>query len=391
MHCEKQLEAIKALKPENRILHLDSSGKFCKITKDMNDQYQQLMNYVFLLKDVSDFEKPATIINEVITSKQDTCRISEMFLLYKHNYRKLFDTALVFRLIVLDLSWASIHAILEVLNLETVEQYAYRIFNYASKSNDEELSKQKSYLSSCVSHTMHRFTRGLKRQVKFINSELRTFAVCCFSLLVNSTDLDSTKQIFSLMCKVFKSNYTDETVTQAIESLQALIQLRPEDSTEIKKVIQEIHENIEVNENEESVFEQEFEDEWYTETQHRHTIKAASPFTKLYAEIEQNVVITDTENVNPLCNQDFINFLQANFMPYIFIWAGFVYRQIKEANITRLSQGVIEKCFATKRRTIPKPIVPARHIQASLKDALADCAINRKINDLEEKSNQKGI
>ena len=118
-----------------------------------------------------------------------------------------------------------------------MEQYAYRIFNYASKSNDEELSKQKSYLSSCVSHTMHRFTRGLKRQVKFINSELRTFAVCCFCLLVNSTDLDSTKLIFSLMCKVFKSNYTDETVTQAIESLQALIQLRPEDSTEIKKVI----------------------------------------------------------------------------------------------------------------------------------------------------------
>ena len=76
----------------------------------MNDQYQQLMNYVFILKDVSDFEKPGIIINEVITSRQDTCRISEMFLLLKHNYRKLFDTTLVFPLIVLDLSWASKHA-----------------------------------------------------------------------------------------------------------------------------------------------------------------------------------------------------------------------------------------------------------------------------------------
>lgn len=109
MHCEKQLQAIKALKEENRILHLDSSGKYCLITREMNDQYQQLMNYVFILKDVSDFEKPAIIINEVITSRQDTCLIGEMFLLLKHNYRKLFDTTLVFRLIVLDLSWASIH------------------------------------------------------------------------------------------------------------------------------------------------------------------------------------------------------------------------------------------------------------------------------------------
>jgi hypothetical protein len=131
----------------------------------MNDQYQQLMNFGFILKDVSDFEKPGIIINEVITSRQDTCRISEMFLLLKHNYRKLFDTTLVFRLIVLDLSWASIHAILEILNLETVEQYANRIFKYSNGTNEEHSTKHQSFLSSRVSHTMHRFTRCLKRQV----------------------------------------------------------------------------------------------------------------------------------------------------------------------------------------------------------------------------------
>ncbi len=53
-----------------------------------------------------------------------------MFHLLKHNYKKLFDTALFFRLIVLDLSWASIHAILEVLKMETIEEYAQRIFKY---------------------------------------------------------------------------------------------------------------------------------------------------------------------------------------------------------------------------------------------------------------------
>ena len=147
--------------------------------------------YVFLLKDASDFEKPATIINEVITSRHDTCRIGEMFHLLKHNYRKLFDTTLSFRLIVLDLSWASIHAALEVLNMENVEEYSQRLFNYASlKANDS--SRVKSFLSSCVSHTMHRFTRGLKKHVKFFNNECKTFAVCCFSLLVNCTDLESS-------------------------------------------------------------------------------------------------------------------------------------------------------------------------------------------------------
>ena len=43
---------------------------------------------------------------------------------------------------------------------------------------------------------MHRFRRALKRQVKFIDKEHKTFAVLCFSLLLNSLDLASAKDIF---------------------------------------------------------------------------------------------------------------------------------------------------------------------------------------------------
>jgi hypothetical protein len=293
------------LKPENRILHLDSSGKYCKITKEMNDQYQQIMNYVFLLKDISDLQKPATIINEVITSRHDTCRISEMFLLLKHNYRKLFDATLIFRLIVLDLSWASIHAILEVLNLETVEDYADRIFKYANKVNDEA-STLKSFLASCVSHTMNRFTRGLKRQVKFLNAESRTFSVCCFSLLVNSTDLDSTKHIFTLMCTVFLNTYTNDAVNQAILALQALIQLRPDDSTEVKKIIQEIfsYDGADTHDDEETVNQNIIEDDWFIRPS--TSIKASSPFTKVYTDIESATLHVESENINLLSNKEFI-------------------------------------------------------------------------------------
>ncbi len=110
MQCERQLNAIRDVEPQHAVLHVDSCGKIGKITKEMKDQYKQLMNYVFLLKHASDFNKPSIIVNEVITSRHDTCRQGEMFHLMKHNYGKLFDSTLSFRLIVLDLSWASIHA-----------------------------------------------------------------------------------------------------------------------------------------------------------------------------------------------------------------------------------------------------------------------------------------
>ena len=62
---------------------------------------------------------------------------------------------------------------------------------------------------------MHRFTRGLKRQVKFLEDELKSFAVFCFSLLLNCTDLESSKSIFELICIVFLNEYTDNTVEKA--------------------------------------------------------------------------------------------------------------------------------------------------------------------------------
>ena len=62
---------------------------------------------------------------------------------------------------------------------------------------------------------MHRFTRALKRQVNFPDKEIRTFAVLCFSLLLNSTDLDSSKEIFKQMCTVFLSEKYSSEVDKA--------------------------------------------------------------------------------------------------------------------------------------------------------------------------------
>jgi hypothetical protein len=61
-------------------------------------------------------------------------------LLLKNNYRKNFGTAPKFRIIGMDLSWVIIHAALEVLNGETIEEYANRIYEY-SKIKTSEFNK----------------------------------------------------------------------------------------------------------------------------------------------------------------------------------------------------------------------------------------------------------
>jgi hypothetical protein len=193
MHCELQLEKINAIDANNRVLHVVASGGLCKITNNMNDQYQQVINNCFLLKDLSNYEgTPGIVVNETITSRQDTTRIGEMFYLLKCYFKKVFDSALSFKYVVSDLSWATIHACLEILNLETTEDYGRRIFNFANKVSNQG---GMCFLSSCVSHTTHRFTRGLKRQVAFEDCEQKEFA-CFLYLSIPATK--STARRFSV-------------------------------------------------------------------------------------------------------------------------------------------------------------------------------------------------
>jgi hypothetical protein len=55
----------------------------------------------------------------------------------------------------------------------------------------------------------------LKRQVTFEDIEHKTFAVLCFSLLLNRTDLDSIKDFFKLILTVFKSQRYSTEVERA--------------------------------------------------------------------------------------------------------------------------------------------------------------------------------
>jgi hypothetical protein len=163
------------------------------------------MNYVFKLKYLSDLEIPGVVVNETITSRHDTDRISEIHLLLKNNYRRKFGS-LYFRLIGMDLSWATIHPTLEVLYMETINDYSNRIYKISKKEIDIDNKSSKSYLASSCSHTMHRFTRALKRQVKFIDKNTKLLLFFVFFLLLNSLDLASSKDIFRLIFIVFKSD-----------------------------------------------------------------------------------------------------------------------------------------------------------------------------------------
>ena len=91
----------------------------------------------------------------------------------------------------------------------------------------------------------------------------------------------------------------------------------------------------------------------------------------------------DSLTANYLYNIDFILFLNENFMPYIFIWSGFIFRNLnfKGKNgetITHLTSGSIEKEFGTiKKANGHLGLHPADYVQTRVASTLTNCVVSQ--------------
>ena len=282
LQMEIQLRAFRCIPPDRRMLQVDATGSLTKINKK-DREFPTILNYFMLARDFGKLEKPAFNVTEMISSRHDTFSISEMFHHFIFNFKRLFPREpLVCRVLVSDYSWPTIHSALYMFNDgEKIEQYYWRIWWLALEAESNEASQvsvdackihsmtekdalfakiskilsdmSKSFaekqptaaarksshllLASCCSHTMHRFTRALKKLKIFGEASHFSFAVFCFSLLVNCTDLKTSVAVFSLICITFKSHVDDELSVNARTKLVRLIEQRPAEREELEHVI----------------------------------------------------------------------------------------------------------------------------------------------------------
>ena len=141
--------------------------------------------------------------------------------------------------------------------------------------------------------------------------------------------------------------------------------------------------------NNEDISEKEFQNKI-------QTIKGASPFTKNYINIEQTILtklneesFQDLES-NDLYNQDFIDFLQKNFMPYHFLWGGFVYRGLPFSEITtHLTDGPVENLFYFRKQLISESVTPSVYINSTVFNILGQCKRKRSNDQSEDEQSDE--
>ena len=138
LELESQYVALHKLPLNRRILHMDATGRLIKIPNYMKE-YSRILTYAFIAQDLDKLSNETSeknsnylLLSETSTSKHDTSQISSMFLNLVSNFYSLYPLDHLCYMLVLDLSWASIHAAVKQLNNETFSEYNNRVLRMAS-------------------------------------------------------------------------------------------------------------------------------------------------------------------------------------------------------------------------------------------------------------------
>ena len=179
------------------------------------------------------------------TSRHDTYQIKDFIHLFKSDFEKGLKKQLNFRLVCSDYSFAEMHAIIQALNIETINDYCDRVYIYCVKNLDFNKS-EKSWLISCVSHTMHRFSKGINNLfTKDKRKSNGKFECFLFSIMLNCNSLNELTRIFENIVIVYKSKTKSKQFQDAYDLLIKLIKNRKlyveDDSFQNDKYVEKLY------------------------------------------------------------------------------------------------------------------------------------------------------
>ena len=430
LYTEMQLQCLKCLPYKRRILHIDNMDSLVSIPKRFRNQ-STILNFFLLLKDAHDLfniqqydsivDAKTLMLSELSSSRYDIYGMTSYLKLLKADHEFLYqldEDKFSFRLIIIEYSWNVINSCLEVFNLENLEAYAQRVFNYSQGIDYDDTSK--SWIYVCSTHTMNKFCKSIS---KIIDSDyIRLFACFCFSLLLNSSDLAICSQYFELICHVFLSRYSTALSNSSFNKLQTAIHARPLIKEEVIKLLDgtgiidsgkrvkiNLSNDINSANNSSNINggqqqqQQASSDEYLTSDENEilnfKQIQDQMPFTLHFQAIFEscfNIVKFESEkqtnyDQNVYYCPQFIQLLIEYYLPYSFLWAGFVLRDIYNPNgtgvatntannsnnyyVTRLTNSCVRKFSSSKKQKGLENVLclPDKYASDSYKSIKSNC------------------
>ena len=387
LYLNESLECVHKTPKSERILFFDATGGLVNIPNKNNraseiTDNKRILNYFALFKGVNDFDKPdqSALIAELCSASHTTNKISSFFDMVKERYQNKYNSSLAFRLAVLDYSWASIHGLLKSLNTETVQDYAKRVFALAK--GEIEVDSDKTWFASCAAHTMKRFINSLNKQLnKDVSNGLKTFAILCFSLLLQSMSLSEFAEYLEHIFVVFNTEAYDDNVVKSEKFLRESISKRQINDFDEQKIEKEYNQSMSNDKHEQY---DNLEDEYSINSANinsvntnsannkKKTIKESTPFYDYFnRKINEFQLKYDTQagdaRINPFFCSEYFQLLNDKYLPYCFIWSSFTLQNLNaDNNINRITNGIVEQYNGFRKSLSKKNLLPHIYAMQSL-------------------------
>ena len=217
MYCEEQLRIlIRSIKTGSCTLHIDATGK---IVENIPDQQKRVYYYTIVLPNPK-VGKPPIPVAEMISNSHDTPDLTHFFARVVHSMKQLRSNINMPYQIVIDYSWALLHACLLGFNGETIHTYLTRSWSRVT-SSDYQSTQSKTTIHMCSSHLLHSIARKMSELTK--DKGLKQFILFCVAGMQRCTQLKSLERIFSNLCIVLLSKTQNGQFRDARNFLRTVI------------------------------------------------------------------------------------------------------------------------------------------------------------------------
>jgi len=325
MYTQEQLDIIDV---NDQIAHFDATGSIVRKPRDI--YCKRIMYYVMVIK------KGESIIPivEMITSEHDIPSICILLKRYRHFIETNRRKWPLFKVVVVDWSWALINSLMNEWNRLDVTDYLKQVYSCLDKGlpmNDTLL-----IVHTCCAHFMKRVSSYIhKKFPKCIG--IKTFVLECLAIMLMSTEILELDEIFKEFITILlvpDAQKTEISITR----------------------LQEFHKKSyiidEIEDTEES---EDFEDDsLLTNNKNENRIFTASPFftryNNIYVKVKEQVQIDD-DITNKYYNWEIAEYITYKLMPFAPMWTSILLSSVIPG-VARLSNAYVESYFNIVKKEI---------------------------------------
>lgn len=324
MYSQSQLDIIDV---NDQIAHFDSTGSVIRKPKDI--YCKRIMYYAMVIK------KGESIIPiaEMITSNHDIPSICILLKRYRQFVEMNRRKWPLFKVVVVDWSWALINSLMIEWNRCDIIDYLKRVYLILN----EEVPIEDTFLivHTCCAHFMKRVSSYMQKKFsKYI--EMKTFVLECVAVMLMSTQLLELDKIFEEFMIIL--------LTPGAEKAQiSIIHLN------------QLYRKIDICDDRENFENQNFEYEtMLINDKNESRIFTASPFFVRYnhkfIKLKDQMQASD-DITNKYYNLEVAEYITYKLMPFVPMWTS-ILLSLVTPNIARLSNAYVESYFNIVKREI---------------------------------------